>query len=100
MLDNIFNTVANNSTLIVGTGVTGVVLWILKRVPNKAIAEKVEVSFETLGTALTLGLSSWKVTKKLWKKTIEPWFIDLIDNVVGAGVRGFIKGLRSDNMRK
>ena len=100
MLENIFNTVVNNSGLIAGTGVAGIVLWVLKRVPNKAIADKVEVVFEKLGTALTLGLSSWKITKKLWNKTIEPWFIDLIDNVVGAGVKGFIKGLRSDNMGK
>tara|TARA_Y100001938_G_scaffold104177_1_gene142246 strand:+ start:580 stop:882 length:303 start_codon:yes stop_codon:yes gene_type:complete len=100
MLENIFDTVVNNSGLIAGTGITGIVLWVLKRVPNKAIADKVEVVFEKLGTALTLGLSSWKITKKLWNKTIEPWFIDLIDNVVGAGVKGFIKGLRSDNMGK
>ena len=100
MLENIFDTVVNNSGLIAGTGITGIVLWVLKRVPNKAIADKVEVVFEKLGTALTLGLSSWKITKKLWNMTIEPWFIDLIDNVVGAGVKGFIKGLRSDNMGK
>tara|TARA_R100000329_G_scaffold145153_1_gene130430 strand:+ start:1099 stop:1401 length:303 start_codon:yes stop_codon:yes gene_type:complete len=100
MLENIFDTVVNNSGLIAGTGITGIVLWVLKRVPNKTIADKVEVVFEKLGTALTLGLSSWKITKKLWNKTIEPWFIDLIDNVVGAGVKGFIKGLRSDNMGK
>ena len=57
MLENIFDTVVNNSGLIAGTGITGIVLWVLKRVPNKAIADKVEVVFEKLGTSLTLGLS-------------------------------------------
>mgnify|MGYP003126578277 CR=1 FL=1 len=97
MLENIFNTVSNNSTLLIGTGATGAILWVLKKVPNEEIADKVEYGCEKLGTFLTLGLSSWKVTKKVWNKTIEPWFIDLVDNIVGAGVRGFIKGLRSDN---
>ena len=29
-------------------------------------------------------------------KTVEPWFVDLLDNFVGSAVRGFIKGLRVD----
>ena len=52
-----------------------------------------------LGVAMTLGLSKWKYTAKFWNKTIEPWFIDLIDNVVGEGIKQFIKGLRSDNSK-
>ena len=45
---------------------------------------------------MTLGLAKWKVTRGVWNKTIEPWLIDLVDNVAGGAVRGFIKGLRSD----
>ena len=45
---------------------------------------------------MTLGLSKWSFTKDLWNKTIEPWFIDLVDNIVGGAIRGFIKGLRVD----
>ena len=45
---------------------------------------------------MTLGLAQWKFTKGIWNKTVEPYFIDLIDNTVGAAVKGFIKGLRSD----
>ncbi len=45
---------------------------------------------------MTLGLSSWSATKGIWNKVIEPWFIDVVDNTVGACIRGFIKGLRSD----
>ena len=45
---------------------------------------------------MTLGLSQWKFTKGIWNKTVEPFFIDLVDNFVGGALRGFIKGLRSD----
>ena len=48
------------------------------------------------GTAMTLGLSKFKWTKSLWNSTVEPYFIDLIDNTVGAAVQGFINGLKSD----
>ena len=45
---------------------------------------------------MTLGLSKFKWTKSLWNSTVEPYFIDLIDNTVGAAVQGFIDGLKSD----
>jgi hypothetical protein len=45
---------------------------------------------------MTLGLSKWKFSKNIWNKTVEPYFIDLLDNFVGSAVRGFIKGLRVD----
>ena len=45
---------------------------------------------------MTLGLAQWKFTKNVWNSTIEPWFIDLIDNFVGGAIRGFIRGLRAD----
>ena len=45
---------------------------------------------------MTLGLSKFRFTKDLWNKTIEPYFIDLVDNTVGTAVKSFIKGLRSD----
>ena len=86
----------NNMGLITGGGTAGIVLWILKKVPNEHIASIVETTFETIGKAMTLGLAKWKVTKKVWNSTVEPWLIDLIDNVMGGAVRGIIKGLRSD----
>ena len=52
--------------------------------------------FIKLGAAMTLGMSKWKFTAKIWNKTIEPFFIDLIDNIFGSMVRGLIKGLKSD----
>ena len=45
---------------------------------------------------MTLGLAKWSITKKVWNSTIEPWLVDLIDNIVGSAVKGFINGLRSD----
>ena len=41
--------------------------------------------------------NKWKLTRALWNKTIEAYFIDLIDNIIGGALEGFIAGLRSDN---
>ena len=97
MLDQLLGFFGSNSTMAVGGGSAAIVLWVLKKVPNEHICGVVESGFESLGKVMTLGLGKWKMTKKIWNSTIEPWFIDLVDNSVGAAVRGFIKGLRSDN---
>ena len=86
----------NNLMLITGMSSAGLVLWVLKKVPNEHICSVVETTFESIGKAMTLGLGKWKLTKKVWNSTIEPWFIDLVDNFAGGAVRGLIKGLRSD----
>ena len=88
--------ITNNLMLITGMSSAGLVLWVLKKVPNEHVCSVVETTFETMGKAITLGLGKWKFTKKVWNSTIEPWFIDLVDNFMGGAVRGFIKGLRSD----
>ena len=80
-----------------GLGSGGAVMWILKKIPNKDICYFVETSFEKLGVLMTAGLTKWKFTRKIWNKTIEPYFIDLVDNIFGSAIRGLIKGLRSDN---
>ena len=97
MLDTLLGAVAGNSGMIVGGGASAVVLWVLKKVPNEHICGVIETAFESLGKVMTLGLGKWKLTKGVWNSTIEPWFVDLIDNIFGSIVRGFIKGLRSDN---
>ena len=86
----------NNTMLWIGGGATGIMLFVLKKIPNESICQFVETAFYGMGKAVTLGLSKWSITKKFWNKTIEPWFIDLLDNIVGGAVRGFIKGLRID----
>ena len=92
MLDFLSN---NAGLLLSGTG-GGVVLYVLKKIPNKEICSWVEGFAFTAGRFMTLGLSQWKFTKDIWNKTVEPYFIDLVDNFVGGAVRGLIRGLRSD----
>ena len=86
----------NNFTMLVGGGSSAIALWLLKRIPNEDIYSWVETGSYWAGSVMTLGLGKWSLTKKLWNKTVEPWFIDLVDNTAGAAVKGFIKGLRSD----
>ena len=97
MFDSVLGFISNNTGLIAGGGTAGIVLWVLKKVPNKEITNMVETLFYGVGKAMTLGLSKWSFTKKFWNKTVEPWFIDLVDNVAGGALRGFIKGLRVDD---
>ena len=86
----------NNSTMLIGGGTAGILLWALKKVPNEEICRYIEGFFYGVGRGMTLGLGKWNLTKKFWNKTVEPWFIDLVDNIVGGAVRGFIRGLRVD----
>ena len=97
MFETLLGAVTSNSGLIVGGGASAVVLWVLKKVPNEHICGVIETAFESMGKVMTLGLGKWSMTKKVWNSTIEPWFVDLVDNVFGSMVRGFIKGLRCDN---
>ena len=83
-------------TMSLGLGSGGAVMWILKKIPNKDLCFFVETAFEKLGVLMTAGLTKWSFTKKIWNKTVEPYFIDLVDNTAGAAVEGFIEGLRSD----
>lgn len=87
----------NNLGLLGGLGGGGLTLYILKKIPNEQICKYVEGLFYGLGVTMTLGLSKWNFSKKTWNSTLEPYFTDLVDNLVGGAVRGFIMGLRSDN---
>ena len=88
--------ITNNLGLLVGGGSSAIALWVLKQIPNDKIYNIVKSSCYWAGSVMTLGLGKWKFTKKIWNATIEPYFIDLVDNTVGAAVKGFIEGLRSD----
>lgn len=99
MFSNIISVVTNIFTggnLLVGV-IGAVALYLLKRIKNETIKGAVKKLFYGFGVFVTLGLSKWKWTASIWNKTIEPYFIDLVDNVVGGAVDGFIEGLRSDN---
>ena len=87
----------NNITGIAGVGGGGLVMFILKKIPNDKICKAVETFFFGLGRTATLGLAKWSWSKGVWEKTLEPYVIDAIDNIFGSMVRGTIKGLKSDN---
>ena len=79
-------------------GIGAVVLaWVLKKVPNKRIKAQVGMMMYGMGVTCTLGMGKWKYTKRFWNKTVEPYFVDLLDNVIAHGLAEFIRGLRSDN---
>lgn len=73
------------------------IAWALKKIPNKTIKAKFGVMMYSLGVASSLGMGKWKLTKKFWNKTIEPWVVDAIENIIGHGISEYIRGLRSDN---
>ena len=74
-----------------------ILVYILKAIPNQKIYDFVFAFFQRLGTVCTLGLTKWKWSAPFWQKTVEPWFIDFVQNTVGAALNGFIAGLRTDN---
>jgi len=81
-----------------GMGIAGVVTaFVLKKIPNKTIKAKFGSWMYSLGVVCTLGMGKWKWTKKVWNKTIEPYFVDAIDNILVTGISKFVDGLRSDN---
>ena len=85
-----------NLTLWLGGGSAAISLWVLKKIPNEKIYGLVNGLCFKAGTIVTLGLAKWSWSKKIWNQTVEPYFIDLLQNTVGAAVDGFIKGLKSD----
>ena len=87
----------NNLGLIGGCSATAVAMIVLKMIPNDKICSVVETFFFGLGRTITLGLAKWSYTRKVWNVTVEPFLVDLLDNVVVGSLRGFIKGLRIDN---
>ena len=89
--------IMNNLNLLAGGGTGALVLWGLKRIPNEKLYDLVKNASFALGSLLTLRLSKMKWSAQIWNKTIEPYFVDLIDNTLGAFIQGFINGLRSDD---
>ena len=88
--------ITNNLSLLVGGGSSAIALLVLKKIPNEKLYGLVNGLCFKAGTIVTLGLAKWKFSRKIWNQTVEPYFIDLLENTVGAAVDGFIKGLKSD----
>ena len=87
------------STITYGAGGIGAVAvaWTLKKIPNKRIKAQIGMITYGMGVTCTLGMGKWRYTKAFWNKTIEPYFVDLLDNVISHGLAEFVRGLRSDN---
>ena len=87
----------NNINLLAGGGAGASALWLLKKLPNEDLYSWLETGSYWVGVSVTLGMSKWKWTKNIWNVTIEPYFVDLIENTLGAAIKGLLNGLRSDN---
>lgn len=84
-----------------GKGVIGVAilaaLGVAKHIPNDKVKSFLTPILYKAGVIVTLGMSKSPVTKPVWNKVVEPYVIDLIENVNHSIKEGFIPGLRSDN---
>ena len=97
MIDSLTALMTNQVAVYSGAGAVGVGLaWVLKKIPNDTIKDKVGKVMYGVGVTCTLGMSKWKMTRNVWNKVVEPWFIDLLDNVIVTGLKKFISGVRSD----
>lgn len=82
---------------VLGVGIAAAVVGVAKKVPNDKVKAILKPIFYRAGVIATLGLSKSPVVGQVWNKTVEPYVVDLLDNVVYAVKDGFIPGLRSDN---
>ncbi len=89
--------IQSNLGAVAGLSSGVVVAWLLKRIPNDKIQSWVGGIMFNAGVDCSAGMGKWKFTKGIWNKTIEPYFIDAIDNILVNGIASFVKGLRSDN---
>ena len=81
----------------IGVGVATAAIGIAKRIPNDRIKRALKPVFYRAGVVVTLGMAKSPVMGPIWNKTVEPYVVDLLDNVLFAMRYGFIPGLRSDN---
>lgn len=71
--------------------------YALKRIDNKWVYKPIYGVCYGVCVAVTLGASKWPYIGKAWNKTIEPFVIDLLDNILSAVKDGCFDGLHSDN---
>jgi hypothetical protein len=93
---NVIDLVKDNG--VVAGIIIAAILFGFRYIPNEKIYGFVRGTFKKLGIAMTLGLSRYKWSSGIWNATIEPWFIDLIQNTVLAAIDGFVAGLQTDNV--
>ena len=82
----------------IGAGLATLVLaYILKRIDNEWVYRPIYGACYAAGVICTGGMSKWKWTSSTWNKTVEPFIVDLLDNVFSAVKNGLFDGLHSDN---
>ncbi len=82
----------------IGAGLGVLILgYILKKIDNEWVRAPLYGFFFGLCVLVTAGMSKWKWTKGIWNKTIEPFVVDLLDNIISAIRDGIVDGLHSDN---
>ncbi len=92
----VIKSAAGSGQIWVGIG-TVVLLYIFKRIPNNKIYNVVFKFFKGFGIGCTAGLNRYKWSAPFWEAHIESWFIDFLQNTVGAALNGYIEGLRTNN---
>ena len=98
MLESLAALATKKVAVYAGMGAAGVATaFVLKKIPNKTIQAKFGSWMYNLVVVCTLGLGKLKWTKSVWNKTIEPYFIDAIDNILVTGISKFVDWLLSDN---
>ncbi len=81
-----------------GIGLAVLILgYVLKKIDNKWVYKPIYSVCYAACVAVTLGASKWPYIGKAWNKTIEPFVIDLLDNILSAVKDGCVDGLHSDN---
>lgn len=102
MFESILAWIMNNIFAIIGVaGIGGLLGIILKKyVTGKAVDKIGALCYEAgyyIGRIVTLGLATWKYTKPVWNKIIEPYVILLLKSTLKELLCGLVKGLESDN---
>jgi hypothetical protein len=96
MIEMLIGYATSNAAAYIGGSILVVVAgWILKKIPFARFAKWAEEIGRAQGLAVTTFFNS--KLPKLWNSVIEPVFIDTINAVLFAWIRGFIAGLKSDN---
>lgn len=100
ILETVKNIVTDPMRVSIYAGLGLVLAYIFKKIPNNKIQKVVGGFFRGLGKIVSCTLGKWPYTSFVYEKVLEPFFIDLIDNICATAIREFVVGLRLDNKPK
>lgn len=92
----VVKSMAGSGQIWAGIG-TVILLYVFKKIPNDKIYALVFNFFKRVGIVCTGGLNRYKWSAPFWETHIEAWFIDFLQNTIGAALNGYIEGLRTNN---